>query len=179
MKSAGLIIGCLVLGAAAPPPTVAPPPPAAAAPATPTAPADTSVTPLDGWNIVPVHTNSGCAAKTPPTDGVSFGVTMARTRAVSFLFGGEGWKVSKDVYDIAIRVDDLPPVTVSMFGSGQALIAQVPPELRASLMTAGKIGFHFMQQDFTIPVHDVAGAVARLEDCVTKQTGKPPEKPAE
>ncbi|MGB8843035.1 MAG: hypothetical protein WCC64_18425, partial [Aliidongia sp.] len=130
-------------------------------------------------NIVTVHSNSGCAAKTSPADGISFGITMARTRAVSFLFGGEGWKITKDVYDIPVRFDDLPPNTVSMFGSGQALIAQVPPELRPSLMTAGKIGFHFMEKDFTIPVHDVAGAVARLDDCVTKQTGKPPEKPAE
>jgi hypothetical protein len=161
-------MGCLLLGAAAPAPTD-----------TPSSPAP------DEWSIVATKANGGCAAKTPPVDGVSLGLALSGIHTLSIAFGDNSWRLNKDTYDVPIRLDDFPAHTVTMFGKGTSLIAQMPPDMRPAFMTAGKVGFHFTQKDFTIPVHDVAGVVARLETCVAAEkpaetpTDKPAEKPAE
>ena len=85
------------------------------------------------------------------------------------IFGSDGWKLERDTYDVPIQLDDAAPVTANLFGNGKALIGQIPPALSAGFMMAGKIGFHFNQTDFTIPVRDLSAVVARLELCVAGQ----------
>jgi hypothetical protein len=147
----GLTIAALLLGAAAPGETSAPaaPPPAP-----------------EEWGIVTNLPSGGCGAKAPAVEGAELSLALARDNSVSILLAGPGWRIAPQTYEVIMRLDDLVPFTFTMHGEGPALIGVVPPDFRAELMTAGKIGFHFNGKDYTIAVRNLAGVVDRLDTCV-------------
>jgi hypothetical protein len=153
---ARIVLGCLLLGATTP----APADPPAAAP--------------EDWTVVATPSDRGCAAKTPPVDGIMFGLALSSGRALRIMFAGETWTLPKDLYKVPVRLDDQSAGDVNLFGNGKALIGLVSPEFKTALMSAGKIGFHFIQKDYSIPVRDLSGVVARLETCIAEHgTGTP------
>jgi hypothetical protein len=156
MKPAAIIVGCLLLGAAAPAATV----PAAPLP--------------EDWSLISTIRGGGCAAKTPLVDGVSLGIALAPNESMELIFGNDDWKIEKDYYDVRIRLGEAEEAPLTMFGNGPSLIGPFPVEKRPALLAAGKISFSFFQKDFTVPLRDLPAVLSRLETCIAQRNaGKP------
>jgi hypothetical protein len=156
MKPAAIIVGCLLLGAAAPPASVTGAP----------APED--------WTLISTTKGGSCAAKAPLVDGVSVGIVLAPNETMELIFGNDEWKIEKDYYDVQVRLGDAQQAPLMMFGNGPSLVGPFPKERRQDLMAASKIGFSFFQRDFNVPLRDLPAVFARLETCIAqRQAGKP------
>jgi len=155
---AAALVAALLLGAAAPPPAAPPPAAPPPAPAPPPGP--------EQWSIVTNLPGSSCGAKAPPGAGIDLVITLSPGHHVAMILGNPAWKIEPRTYDLLVRLDDFPPFAYSMAGQGPGLMGEIPREFRAEFMTAGKIGFRFNETDYTIPVRNLSGVVARLETCV-------------
>jgi hypothetical protein len=129
---------------------------------------------VDDWKVIPTPIDGGCAAKSPPIDGLSLGIAMSRKLERRILFGKTNWNIEADRYEVPIKIDDLPPAVSFMRGKNKALIGPVPDALTDSFPKAQKIGFHFYDQDYTIPVRDLDKVLAKIESCVAEQAAAHP-----
>ena len=165
MKPAAALVAAVLLAAAAPPPVAAPGPAPAALPPGP-----------EQWAIVPNMPNGSCGAKAPTQGGVDLDLLLSPHGDVSMILGSPGWKIEPRTYDLVVRLDDLAPFTFAMRGQGPGLFGVVPADFRAEFMTAGKIGFRFNETDYTIPVRNLSGVVARLQTCIDAKMAAQPGK---